>query len=602
MVATGRTPAKRLLLLSVLSAIIGLAGGVIGWAFLRASAVMLSLTLTHSWSSRFPVLADVHPGWELIPIAAFGALVVALFARWEPLVRGHGIPETMDAVLRHQSRISLRAAFAKPAATSIAIGSGAPFGAEGPIIVTGGAVGSLLGQALRVSPAERKILLAAGSAAGMAAIFGTPVGAVLLAIELLLFEFSTRAFLPLVIASVAADSVHTSLFSRGPFFAIPTVQRTDVAGLTLYVVLGLATGLLGVLITVVVYRVEDLFEHSRIPLLLRPAAGAVVFAAIGIAQPRVIGTGYDVITDVLKDRLTIATLVAVLVAKLLVWWIAIGSGSSGSSLAPLLLIGAAAGSLTGHALASIVPAAHVDPSGYALVGMVATFGAAADAPFTSIVLGFELTRNYNLILPLMLANVVADLVAKSLMRDSLMTRKLARRGVRVSTDLHMDALRTTLVSDVMSTEVDTIGRDASVGDVIAHFEKSGHYALPVVDEHGQCLAIVTEHDLFQRHVSPQTPALEIATRELVTIGPDEPLLFALERMVHEEVRQLPVTAGGRLVGLCTRFDVLRVSETQAEGEAAQPGWLLRTLRKRRRSHRGPPLLDREPPRDDDVGR
>ncbi len=496
------------------------------------------------------------------------------------MVRGHGIPETMDAVLRQQSRISLRAAVAKPVATSIAIGSGAPFGAEGPIIVTGGAIGSLLGQAVRVSPAERKILLAAGSAAGMAAIFGTPVGAVLLAIELLLFEFSTRAFVPLVIASVVADAVHNGFFGRGPFFAVPIVPHPTASGLPLYVVLGLALGLLAVVITVVVYRVEDLFDRSHIPQLARPIVGAVAFAAVGIAVPRVLGTGYDVIGDVLYNRLAVATLVTVLAAKLVVWWVAIGSGNSGSSLAPLLLMGAAAGSLVGHGLASAVPSLHANPAAFALVGMVATFGAAADAPFTSIVLGFELTRSYDLILPLMLTTVVADLVAKALMRDSLMTRKLTRRGVRVSTDLHMDALRTTPVGDIMSTEIDSLDPTATVGDAIDALRRTGHHALPIVDD-GACIAIVTEHDILRHRVERANPVLSLASRDVVVARPDEPVLFALESMVHEDIGQLPVVRDGRLVGLCTRLDVLRVSEIQAEGEAAQPGWFRMRLRRSR---------------------
>lgn len=583
MSVAGRTPPRRLLVLSVLSVVLGLAGGVIGWAFLRASALLLSLTLTHHASSHFPILADVHPGWTLIPIAALAGLVVALLAQWEPMVRGHGIPETMDAVLRHQSRISIQAAVAKPVATSIAIGSGAPFGAEGPIIVTGGALGSLLGQAVRVSPAERKILLAAGSAAGMAAIFGTPVGAVLLAIELLLFEFSTRAFVPLVIASVTADAVHTTLFGRGPFFSVPNVHYSGVGELPLFALLGLAVGLLGVVITVVVYRVEDIFERSRLPRLTRPVLGAVVFATVGIAVPRALGTGYDVIGDILHNHLAVATLGAVLAAKLVAWWIAIGSGNSGSSLAPLLLMGAAAGSLLGTGLAHLAPGSHLDPAAFALVGMVATFGAAADAPFTSIVLGYELTRSYPLILPLMLACVVADLVAKTLMRDSLMTRKLARRGVRISTDLHVDALRTTVVRDIMSTDIDTLTQDATVGDAIATFHLSRHHALPIIDPDGHCVAILAERDLLQHRRPDTDTAVSIASHDLVIARPDDTVLHALEQMVHEDIDQLPVVDNDQLVGLCTRLDLLKVSDAQAEGETSQPGWIA-TRRRRPRRH------------------
>ncbi len=578
----------------MLSVVLGLAGGVVGWAFLRVSALLLSLNLTGRASSQFPTLADVHPGWTLVAIAALGGLVVAALARWEPMVRGHGIPETMDAVLRHQSRISIQAAVAKPVATSIAIGSGAPFGAEGPIIVTGGALGSLLGQAVRVSPAERKILLAAGSAAGMAAIFGTPVGAVLLAIELLLFEYSTRAFVPLVIASVVADAVHTELFGLGPFFSVPNVRYSGVGELPLFALLGLAVGLLGVVITVVVFRVEDLFEYSRLPRLVRPALGAIVFATVGIVVPRSLGTGYDVIGDILHNHLAVATLGAVLAAKLVAWWVAIGSGNSGSSLAPLLLMGAAAGSLVGTGFTKLAPGSHLDPAAFALVGMVATFGAAANAPFTSIVLGYELTRSYSLILPLMLACVVADLVAKSLMDESLMTGKLARRGVRISTDLHVDAMRTTAVADVMSTEVDTITQTATIADAIATFHQSRHRALPIVDPDGRCVAILVERDVLQHRPPESDLALSIASHDLVIARPDDTVLHALEQMIHEDVDQLPVVRDDQLVGLCTRLDMLKVSDIQAEGENAQPGWITTRRRRFRRHHRtiGP---TRDPP-------
>ncbi len=297
-----------------------------------------------------------------------------------------------------------------------------------------------------------------------------------------------------------------------------------------------------------------------------------MFASIGIAVPRVLGPGYDVIGDVLHNHLALGTLAVVLVAKLIVWWVSIGSGNSGSSLAPLLLMGAAAGSLAGSGFA------YLDPAAFALVGMVAAFGAAADAPFTSIVLGYELTRSYPLILPLMLAIVVANLVAKSLMQDSLMTRKLTRRGVRISTDLHADVLRTTAVADVMSTDIDTIDATATVGEAIAQLHRSRHHALPLVDADHKCLAILAEHDVLEHHAPSDDPALSIATQELIVVRPDQTVLQALERMVNEDVDQLPVVADGRLVGLCTRLDLLRVSEAQAVGEAVQAGWISPRLR------------------------
>ena len=554
----------------------GLAGGLVGWAFLRVTALLLSLTLTHRVAWTFPHLANVHPDWTLVPIAAAGGALVSLIAFREPMVRGHGIPEAMDAVLRQQSRISGRAAVAKPVATSVAIGTSAPFGAEGPIIVTGGAFGSLLGQALKVSPAERKILLAAGAAAGMAAIFGTPVGAVLLAIELLLFEFSTRAFVPLVVASVVADAVHTTLFGPGPFFKVPTLASPGAAQLPFFVILGLCMGVLGVVISVGLYKIEDGFGRFPRSRFWHPIVGAVAFALIAIAVPQAIGPGYDVITATLTARLALGTVALVFGAKLIGWWIMMGSGSSGSSLAPLLLIGAAAGYLVGSGLEHLAPGVGLSPSAFALVGMVAVFGAAANAPFTSIVLGFELTRNYTLILPLMLATVVADLLARSLQTESLMTEKLARRGVRVSTDYQVNVLRTSQVRDVMTTKVQTLDATATVADALQRFHQGHHGAYPIVDTNMRCVGILTQRDLLHHQLLPAAPVLSIASTDLVTAEPTESGLTALTRMVDDGIDQLLVIdAGGHLIGLCTQVDILRISETEADRDRVQPGWFSR---------------------------
>ncbi|MDQ6725531.1 MAG: chloride channel protein [Actinomycetota bacterium] len=393
-----------------------------------------------------------------------GGLVVSVVARWAPEVRGHGIPEAMEAVLAHQSRIGFRTAVAKPSASVVAIGTGAPFGAEGPIIVTGGALGSLLGQAVRVSPAERKILLAAGAAAGMAAVFGAPLGSVLLAIELLLFEFSARSFLPIVVAAVLAAGVHTVLVGTGPLLPVPAHSFVGLRALPLYVVLGLGCGLLGVVITKGLVVAEATFRRLPVGEFWHPPLGAAMVAVIGILVPRAIDVRYGVIGESLGDRLSLGLLVAVSGAKLVAWWLAMGSGTSGSSLAPLLLIGAAGGGLLGTAVQSGLPAAHVSPGAFALVDMAATWGSAAGAPFTAMLLTFEITRDFAVVLPLMLATVVADMVATVAMRDTLMTEKLTRRGITVSSHYQVDLLPTTEVREVMSTEVVTIDAGATVED------------------------------------------------------------------------------------------------------------------------------------------
>ncbi len=396
---------RRQLVLCALSAVLGVVGGLVGWAFLRATALLLNLTLRHRVGWHFPELAHVRPDGWFVVITLAGAAIVAVLAHREPVIRGHGIPEAMEAVLVHQSRISWRAAITKPVASVIAIGTGAPFGAEGPIILTGGALGSLLGQSVRVSPSERKVLLAAGAAAGMAAIFGAPIGAVLLAIELLLFEFSPRVFVPLVVAAVFADGVHILLIGQGPLFQVPTHDFAGLQSLPFYVVLGAVCALLGIVITTGAFGLEDLFGLLPIQRFWHPIIGAAAVAGIGLAVPRALGVGYDVIGDSLAGRLSVGVLATVCVAKLVAWCIAIGSGTSGSSLAPLLLVGASGGGLVGAAAHHLFPTANVSSGAFALVGMAATFAAAAGAPFTSIVLVFEVTRDYNIILPLMFARL-----------------------------------------------------------------------------------------------------------------------------------------------------------------------------------------------------
>src|SRR5207244_3156151 len=303
-------------------------------------------------------------------------------------------------------------------------------------------------------PSERKILLASGAAAGMAATFGAPLASVVLAIELLLFEFSTRAFIPLVVASGVAAGMHSLFFGTGPLFAVPHHDFAGLSKLPFYVVLGLLCGLLAVVITKGLFLIEDGFRRLPVSQFWWPAIGAVGFASIGVALPRVLGVGYDQISLVLAGRLGLALLAALAVAKLVAWWVALASGTSGGTLAPILLISGAFGALLGR-LAAGIPGVHVSPGAFALVAMAATFGAATRAPFASIVFLFELTRDYQAILPLMLATVIAHLLATTLARDSIMTEKLTRRGLHVPSEYYPDLLRTTSVREVMTTYVES---------------------------------------------------------------------------------------------------------------------------------------------------
>ncbi len=571
-----RTSPSRLLLLSTLAALLGLLGGGAAWVLLRLIAILTNAALFHRFGTTLPSFATLKLGPGLVVAAVAGGFLVSLLARWSPVIRGHGIPEAMEAILLRQSRISPRAAVAKPLSAAIAIGSGGPFGAEGPIIVTGGALGSLIGQIVRVSPAERKILLACGAAAGMSATFGAPLASVMLAIELLLFEFSTRAFVPLVVAASIAAGVHSALFGSGPLFAVPAHDYAGLRLLPWFIVLGLACGLLAVVVSKGLFLVEAGFRRLPVSELWHPVVGAVGFAAVGFLVPRALGVGYDAIGDVLNDRLALAALAVLAVAKLVAWWIALGSGTSGGTLAPLLLIGGSFGSLVGFAANAIDPSLHLagglTPGAFAMVAMAATFGAATRATFTSIVFLFELTSDYQIILPLMLAAVVADLVAAALLEESLMTEKLARRGLKVATEYEVDVLRTTRVQDVMTPRVETIADTATVAEARERLAAGPHGAYPVVDAAGRPVGILSRSDVLAREAGGDQPVLAIASRDVVAVAPDDTLFAALHRMLNEGVEHLPVVAAGRLAGICTRTDILRARARQAEHEIAQPGW------------------------------
>lgn len=566
------TSVRRVVLLCVLAALLGLAGGGAAWVLLRLIGLLTNLALFHRIGWTLPSLAGLHPGPWIVLVAAAGGFVVALLAKWSPVIKGHGIPEAMEAVLAKQSRISPRAAVAKPLSAALAIGTGGPFGAEGPIIVTGGALGSLVGQVLPVSPAERKILLASGAAAGMAATFGTPLAAVVLAIELLLFEFSTRAFVPLVVASAVAAGVHSAIFGSGPLFAVPTHDYAGLAKLPFFALLGVLCGLLAALATRGLFATESAYRRLPLPEFWHPVLGGVAFGIVGLFVPRVLGVGYDAIGDVLAGRLALGTLAVLALGKLVAWWVALGSGTSGGTLAPLLLIGGSFGGMVGALASRAVPGLHLSPGAVALVAMAAVFGSATRATFASIVFLFELTGDYRVILPLMLATVIATLVASTLVKESLMTEKLARRGLLVHTDFEVDVLRTTSVREVMTRTVETLPVDATVREARARFEDHGHGAYPLVDREGHLRGIVARGDLLRWVDGADRPIEELASKDVVTVEPSDPLLLALRRILDEDIEHLPVVQEGRLVGICTRTDILRARRRQFEHERLQDGW------------------------------
>src|SRR5438067_12102558 len=435
-----RRSSHRLLILTLLAAVVGLAAGGAAWVLLRLIGLITNVALFHQFGWTSPSFSTLHRSPMIVVAAVVGGLLVSLLALWSPVIRGHGIPEAMEAVLTKHSRIQPRTAIAKPLSAAISIGTAGPFGAEGPIIVTGGAIGSLIGQLLPMTASERKILLASGAAAGMSATFGTPLAAVVLVIELLLFEFSTRAFIPLVVASAVAGGMHAGIFGSGAFFTVPEHRFAGLPTLPAFAVLGFVAGLLAFVVVKGLFLIEEGYRRLPVGEFWHPIIGAVAFAGVGLIAPRALGVGYDAITDVLSNRLALSTIAVLATVKLVAWWLALGSGTSGGTLAPLLLISAGFGSLFGAAANHLFPNIGVSQGAFALVAMAAVFGAATRASFASMLFVFELTGDYKAILPLMVATVIADLVAETFLEDSIMTEKLSRRCLRVRSPLEDVAL------------------------------------------------------------------------------------------------------------------------------------------------------------------
>jgi H+/Cl- antiporter ClcA len=437
---TTRLPllSMRVVRIGVLAIGLGLIVGCVARLLTMLIGVVTNLTFHHRWSTELTSPAGHGLGAWVIVVPAIGGIVVGMMARWgSRAIRGHGIPEAMEQVLTNESRIPARMTWLKPVSSAIAIGTGGPFGAEGPIIATGGALGSLLGQFLPVNENERKTLLAAGAAAGMAAVFSAPVAAVLLSIELLLFERRARSLLPVALAAVTGTGVRFLLDGPGPVFPMPELPAVAPQALVVYALLGIVMGVAGVLITRLTYAIEDRFEKLPIHWMWWPALGGLVVGAVGYVMPATLGVGYENITDIISGRLGLAAMALLAVAKLVSWSVALGSGTSGGTLAPLFTVGGALGGVCGVLLAAWPPL-HVDAHMAALIGMAALFAGASRALMTSAVFVFETTMQPHALLPLLAACTTAYIVSGLMMRHTIMTEKIARRGVHVPTDFVAD--------------------------------------------------------------------------------------------------------------------------------------------------------------------
>ena len=568
------TADARLLWLSVLALVVGLLCAVIAIVLLSLIGFFTNLFFYQRISFAFiSPAANVLGPWEIL-VPAFGGLIIGLMARFgSERIRGHGIPEAMEAILIGQSRIEPRVALLKPLSSAISIGSGGPFGAEGPIIMTGGAFGSIIGQFLRLSASERKILLVAGAAGGMSATFSSPVAAVLLAVELLLFEWKPRSLIPVAVASAAAAILRGVLIGPGPLFPTPPHAQMQTPGLLFCLVVGVIAGVGALLLTIAVYAAEDAFRRLPIHWMWWPVLGGLIVGVGGFFFPHTLGVGYDTIRLLVNGSFTLRLILAVLLVKSVIWAVSLGSGTSGGVLAPLLMVGAALGGLE----ATFLPVGN--PGVWALVSMAAILGGTMRSPFTGVIFALELTHDVNLLLPLLIACVTAHAFTVLALRRSILTEKVARRGYHVAREYAVDPLEMINVGRVMTTQVVTIPATMTLGEARRRFfasqaNGSTHQGYPVVDAAGRLVGMITRSDLANLSLpdgeDEEEGTLEdIIGRKLVVAFPDEPLRVVTNRMIAAKVGRVPVVSPehpDRLIGLVTRSDLLKARQRMLDEE------------------------------------
>ncbi len=506
--------------------------------------------------------------WVILLPAVGGLLVGLITYYFAPETKGHGVPEVMEAVATKGGRIRPRVVLAKVLASGICLGSGGSAGREGPIVQIGSAAGSSLGQLLKLSSADTRVLLGCGAAAGIAATFNAPLAGVVFAIELILLELKTSSFVPLVIATTFATIISRVFLGAQPMINVPPYEFRNPYELVLYLVLGVFAGLIGILETKTLYRTEDFFDRLRMHPLFKPVLGGLALGAIGLFLPHIFGIGYDTMSNIVnqhlgKEGLTLLGFLLLLGAgKIVALSITLGSGGSGGVFAPSLFIGAAIGGAFGVAVNLLFPAMTAPYPAYALVGMAAVFSAASRATLTSIIMLFEMTRDYNIILPLMFACVVADIVAWLISKNTIYTEKLIRRGLHIHQDLEANILHSRHIGEVMCPTVETVNKDLPIREVWERILETGHQGFPVVDEDGRLIGVVTGREVMRaiRQGDEDLPTKEIVRQAPIVAYPDETLDVAWDRMGRQGVGRLPIMARGdptQLIGIITRGDLIR---------------------------------------------
>jgi H+/Cl- antiporter ClcA len=559
------TTTVRVIPISVMAILIGVLGAFVAWFLLRLIGLFTNILYYHRISTAFVSPAGNHLGIYAVAVPIVGSLIVGLMARYgSEQIRGHGIPEAIESILMNGSRVRPRLAILKPLSAAISIGSGGPFGAEGPIIMTGGAFGSMIAQFFHLTSMERRTLLVAGAAAGMSATFAAPLASVMLAVELLLFEWKPRSAIPVALASAAACAVRRYILGLGPLFPVSGHPVfIGPAGLAGCVFAGIAAGALSALLTLGVYATEDLFKKLPIHWMWWPAIGGLFVGIGGLIFPQALGVGYDTIAMLIQGDVAFKILMGVLLVKSAIWMISLGSGTSGGVLAPLLMMGAALGGIEGMFLP------HFGAGFWALVGMGAILGGTMRSPFTGIVFALELTHDINMLLPLMVACFLAHLFTVLTLKRSILTEKISRRGYHLSREYSLDPFEILFVKEVMGTNVVALPGDATVDearDLVRRPEHPrGQHLFPVVDGDGDLLGVLTRTKLFE--LFDQAPGkagamrlADIAVKDMAVAFADEPLRVVVHRMAESGFTRLPVLdpqSDRKLVGIVSLDGLLR---------------------------------------------
>lgn len=562
---------RRIMTISTFAFLIACATCIIAKFLVLLIDVCTNVAFYGRFSINHASPADNTLGWFVIFIPAIGGVIVGLMAFYgSKAIRGHGIPEAMEQILTNQSKIKPTITYLKPLSSAISIGTGGPFGAEGPIIATGGALGSTIGQMIKISAYERKILLASGATAGMAAVFGSPLAAIFLAVELLLFEFSSRSIIPVAIACITGAAGHHLLFGSGAIFSISDVPAPDNIALAVYTLIGILVGIISVGVSKAVYLVEEGFEKLPVHWMWWPAIGGLVVGVVGYFAPHTLGVGYDNIANILEGNLTLKVLLSLCLLKFISWVIALGSGTSGGTLAPLLTIGGATGALLGTFIIPYFPQSEISLSLAALVGMAAMFAGASRALLTSIVFALETTMQSDALLPLLGACVASYIISYFLMEHNIMTEKIARKGIKTPSSYKPNVLEKFTVSQVFESKPVLVNHKTSIMEIHNQVRSRATGDTPehliVIDDQEQYLGIVNIAKVLGVNTENSNQQIETLAGQVYSVSKNDTLLVSVELMAQDNSDILIVESdeGKGVIGTLTLKNILKLYKQELD--------------------------------------